>query len=180
MLDTFTYCYLDFLPQIPKNLLEHYDNNVNNPFHVSLRNRKNNIDIDVHHITDIKLKTWLKFNICQDADSYTASFAQGTNNISSQLPHVDFSRRYTLNYILDTGGDNVLTNFYCEDGFNLLRTDIPDRSYQYKNLNLIDSVQFEPNRWHILNTKIIHGVTNIISPRISVQIGLGQTNKFVG
>ena len=59
--------------------------------------------------------------------------------------HIDYGRKYAINYVINTGGDNVKT-FWTDDSKN----------------NIIKEIVIEPRRWHILKVNPAwHGVTGI-------------------
>lgn len=99
-------------------------------------------------------------------------------------PHCDPRRRYVLNYILDTGGDNVRTVWYKEKGFPLERLHAtgPDgRGYwvkDYADLEVIDDVVFSPGIWVLLNPKIIHSVENLVGYRSFLTISLPDMHQL--
>lgn len=66
-------------------------------------------------------------------------------------PHKDPARRRVLNYLIDTGGDTVLTLHYKED-----------------RKTMINAVQIEPFRWHELQTDVFHSVLGHERKRISL------------
>ena len=93
-------------------------------------------------------------------------------------PHVDTSRDYTIQYLLDLGGDEVDTVWWRERGKPVARPDLrqnydPANTIQdYSNLDEIDRVRLEPGVWAILNASVLHSVENIVRPRIAFQVGL--------
>lgn len=87
------------------------------------------------------------------------------------IVHTDIKRIATLNYMIDTGGDNVVTSWYREDNQNIIRKEKPpgnqtDSGYvDYDRLELLDSVVFQKNRWYLLRTNVLHDVSHISSVR---------------
>jgi hypothetical protein len=80
------------------------------------------------------------------------------------LAHVDLGRNQAYNYLLDPGGKNIVTEFYTAD-----RT------------QMINSMEYQPNKWYILNVGLPHQVAGKLdSPRflISVTPKAGVTYKF--
>jgi len=67
--------------------------------------------------------------------------------------HTD-PREFGISYIIDTGGENVKTNFYNTDK------------------TLLESHIIEPNKWHMLNGKVFHSVDNIKGKRSGISISL--------
>lgn len=57
--------------------------------------------------------------------------------------HVDKDTLIKINYVISTGGSNVLTRFFDLNG------------------NVVKEYQVEPNRWHIFDASVPHEVINI-------------------
>ena len=179
-----TYCFLDFLPKVPADLLEGLDAYKQQEPLVSfvdrtaLGNNTKNSSYQRFGITG-RLRQWLQFNIVRDPIDFGIAFDNIDAVDIDHHPHVDNSRQYSLNYIITAGGDNVLTNFYQETGKAVER----DYTYKfvtdYRNLNLIDSVQVPAGRWILVNTRVIHSITNLKTQRNSIQISLDSNNKFI-
>ena len=88
------------------------------------------------------LDRWGKANIC--SDMYFAF-----QIISNDLPiHKDMGSVYKLNYILDPGGDNVVTEWYADDKETLLQ-----RS------------KLEARRWHMFKADTYHAIKNMQASR---------------
>lgn len=96
--------------------------------------------------------------------------------------HLDSSRNYVLMYILDLGGDSVLTSFYKEDNKPFYRMRLVDSDpltiNNYSQLTEIDSACFPSHTWVLLNGRILHGVSNIETTRIAFQIGVEKNIFF--
>ena len=59
--------------------------------------------------------------------------------------HIDYGRKYAINYIINTGGDNVKTFWTTDD-----------------KKEIIKELVIEPRRWHIIKVNPAwHGVTGI-------------------
>jgi hypothetical protein len=93
---------------------------------------------------------------------------------TSYDPHTDGPRgEYVLNYLIDAGGDNVLTKWYQEVNQPLVRTPgINLKSFQ--NLTEVHSEHIQAGSWFCLYSRVLHTVTNIERPRISLSIGLNE------
>lgn len=68
--------------------------------------------------------------------------------------HIDRGRTEAINYLIDTGGDNVSTVWYEYDW----------------TTPFLEKV-FEAHRWHKLQVDIYHGVSNIKTCRYAITIG---------
>jgi len=183
-----TYCYLDYLPPVPKDLLEDFRQYKSQSRLVGIGDRVTDTSKYERFPISGKLQQWLAFNIVRDPIDFGAGFDNEECLQVNHIPHIDFSRNYSLNYMVTTGGNNVLTNFYQEEGYGLERLDFrstfksPQDCMNYiktAKLTLIDSVQVEHERWVLLNTKVIHEVQNLTGFRSSIQISLSDNNKFL-
>lgn len=68
--------------------------------------------------------------------------------------HIDRGRTEAINYLIETGGDNVSTVWY---------------EYDWAT-PFLEKV-FEKNRWHALKVDIYHGVSSIKTCRYAITIG---------
>ena len=140
------YEYKEF-PSIPENLLESPDAVINKSTEGMHSAFKFNPFYQTRNAVP-ELTEWASQIIKQP-------FSIKYQIINEGIPiHKDFGRFTALNYILDTGGDNVLTNFYDN------------------NKVLVDSVCFPPKKWHIIRTDMYHNVTNHTHTRVAVTIVL--------
>jgi hypothetical protein len=74
----------------------------------------------------------------------------GIQIITGTMPkHSDIGTTVKFNYILRTGGDHVLTGFYDGD-------------------KLIETVNFSPYTWYLMDVSIPHSVVGVESTRISI------------
>jgi hypothetical protein len=91
-------------------------------------------------------------------------------------PHVDASRNFTVQYLLDCGGDNVETVWYREKGKSIVRPDLRSNFDPLSTINdyscveEIDRVCLPKGKWACLHANILHSVENVKSPRIGIQI----------
>jgi hypothetical protein len=194
-MENFTYCFLDYLPQVPAELLTDFEQYKNNKREVGIvgfvstgpdGTKYNQTDYQRFNISG-KLLEWLQFNITRNALDYGAGFTVPPSPGADHIKHIDYSRDYSLNYQITTGGDNVLTQFYKEKGQPLYRKQLaidvaPKDLTTYilsRELELVDSVCVPVGRWVLLNTKAIHEAVNLTSSRIAIQISLDINNKFI-
>jgi hypothetical protein len=80
------------------------------------------------------------------------------------LIHTDLGRKQAYNYLIDPGGKNIVTEFYTAD-----RT------------QMIDSIEYQTNKWYVLNVGTPHQVAGqLTSPRflLSVTPKAGITYRF--
>lgn len=104
------------------------------------------------------LDEYQSFAATQPLQEYTKSLFDFSHNTLVQIIkdnlglHKDFCRKQAYNYILEPGGDNVLTCWYNEEK------------------NLIESHCIDAHRWHKLNVDVFHNVENITKSRIAITI----------
>ena len=94
------------------------------------------------------------------------------------IPHTDRTRNWTLVWLTDTGGTDVSTVFWQEQGHDI---DRPPGYYpnSYNDLIELETHVLESNRWILLNAKVIHSVENLQGIRKSIQIGFWDNADFV-
>jgi hypothetical protein len=100
-------------------------------------------------------------------------------------PHIDGDKRgrHCLQYLLDTGGTDVTTTWYKENNYSIVRppsaTDSRDITVvKLDSLTKVEEVIFDPNRWAIFRTDIIHGVEPILTNRCAITIGFTNQKLF--
>jgi hypothetical protein len=144
------YEYVDF-PKVPEELLEDPEVIFKKP-PLKLNRHLDSPDNPAERkhwpvaISD-PLYTWLKDNIFKEEILvwYTVS--------SGELEAHKDMRQYCYNYILVTGGDDVVT-------------------YKKQNDKIVEYVKFEPKRWLKLDNHVLHGTFGEFKngPRILLQI----------
>lgn len=83
--------------------------------------------------------------------------------IYGDLPiHCDNSRIAAYNFIIETGGEQVYTNFF-------------DNPPIY---NLTENVIIEKHKWHVINTKTQHNVTGIDKNKIRISVTVYEELKL--
>jgi len=91
-------------------------------------------------------------------------------------PHVDASRLYNIQYVLETGGDEVDTVWYREKGREIERPDLrgnfnlSDTIDDYSRVEEIDRVRIPVGKWISLNVGILHAVENMQSRRVAIHL----------
>jgi hypothetical protein len=128
------YRYLN-LPKIPQSILDQLNWNISDYQHKAHTNFPNSYlwTDQFNQVVD----SWCKENIC-DTMYYAFQI------ISNDLPmHKDSGTKIKLTYILKTGGENTITEWYNDAE------------------ELVESVALEPCRWHIFKADSYHAVKNI-------------------
>lgn len=113
------------------------------------------------------IEQWIMHNITEKFNDVAITVSQ--DGMSYSGPHIDQSRNFALLYILDQGGDKVLTRFW--------KTKESEKTFKnyynsYDNLELIGEVIFPVNKWCLMDAKTIHSVENLERSRVSVQVSL--------
>jgi hypothetical protein len=89
-------------------------------------------------------------------------------------PHTDATRGdYILNYLIDTGGTSVATQWYQQHGWPIVRNSGIFLE-NFDNLILIHSENIPSRTWFTVNSRILHTVVGLERPRISLSIGMDQ------
>lgn len=146
--------YVD-LPAVPEELLDSIDYIIENVGNTGSTSKVNDEVVWAScHVND-RLAEWSLKNI----SSETKPIYQ---LIYPNVPiHIDHGAlpNLALNYILKSGGDNVVTTMYDE------------------RLNPVQSMCIEERKWHTMEIDQLHGVENITdSPRISLKICFDHKN----
>jgi hypothetical protein len=186
------YKYLDHLPSPPPTLVGcltrfyknttfiHRSENVIDPNKI-----KYNVNVDLssglnpkefyNFAVDGELLTWLKINIIPDANTYAVGLYGPVDSVNNNRPiHIDWSRDYVMMYLTEPGGESVETTWYKSNNRPLvLNKDCKD-IFHLEELTELTRVCFEPNRWVVFNTKIIHQVTGLTGLRQCIQMGFNQ------
>jgi hypothetical protein len=111
---------------------------------------------------------WIRDNI---ASEYSQMGSQVMRNGDAFFPHTDGGpRRYILNYLIDTGGEQVETRWYQQPGYNLYREGDAMQWPDNSNLNVVHTEIFPVKSWTMLFGKVIHGVVGLTSPRMQLSI----------
>jgi hypothetical protein len=91
-------------------------------------------------------------------------------------PHVDAGREYALTYMIETGGENILTSWWIKVNMPLVIKDNDDSARLTSNyddqLCLLHQIKMEPNKWYLYNTRILHSVEGCKNARISLQMNV--------
>lgn len=124
-----------------------------------------------------EFQQWIRDNITESFD-LNASGLQALKVNSSDghfKTHTD-ARKWVLNYIFETGGDDVWTSFYSCDN-KLLQT--PDTKSSGNTVKIF-STKVEKNRWCLLNAHVYHDVFGITHTRNAISLGLvkGINNPY--
>lgn len=171
--------YVDHLPSVPVELIEQAKQHIHTqpvdhavPARTVVVNNSTYRNVDYNrHCASTELTEWIRSNISQNYVSMGVQI-QNPNKVNhTHYPHTDTApRHWVLNYNIQPGGDQVTTHWYQERGYPLIREGTT-RPSNLDDLEIVDSVQIQSFRWHLLNTSVLHGVTGIQHSRIAITIG---------
>lgn len=186
--------FLDHLPQIPTDLLVDFAAHINDPgvtLEFGVRDtlwEQQTDKMSSYRRLDASgnLRSWIEENITQNSpgvlDISLAFFNFGEEIVDKFHAHLDLSRFYTFTYLVDTGGNNVITKFWKEPGQPYWRPELNSKQDEIAKINhtleLIDSVKIDKNRWAIVNAKGFHSVEGMTGCRCGIQISLDKDNNF--
>lgn len=159
----FLFYYLDNLPKIPEELLN--DPHLIQPDRIGFKD-----DMYVRLGISDALLMWLSENITKQVN------IAGIQQITGEVPPHSDKRKWALNYLIDTGGPEVHTNFLSQTGHELIREPGTRPIGVDNELNVVYSKVIEPNRWHILNTNVYHSVTGVTGTRKAITVGINLPN----
>lgn len=109
--------------------------------------------------------------VTEHIGEYSEMGSQLMRNGSAFTPHTDGGkRRYILNYLVDAGGTDVETQWFCEKGQTLVRDCQPMQFPDASKLDLIKTVVIPEKTWSMIYGKIIHAVVGMTNKRIQLSI----------
>jgi hypothetical protein len=156
--------YLDTLPPVSLDLL--------NEVRYTALNSKSTF-------VDPEFSTYQFYLLQGKIKEFTQSIFNFEHSVSVQVikngvpVHVDIGRIVAYNYIIETGGSNVLTAYFNIDDFIQDRNNRHLRLFPKLDCPLAEPVYancIEPNRWHKLNVSLPHTVLNIESERMAITV----------
>jgi len=128
---------------------------------------------------------WVKENIISE---YMETGVRTSLGYDSPIhgAHVDTYAKYKFFYLIEEGGDNVITTWYIEKGQPAIRYSTPTnivQSTDYRNLFPIDPVHLPVGKWVLFNTQVLHGVENIVESHrtmLSVVVDVDKISFDIG
>lgn len=122
-----------------------------------------------------EITQWVRDNISSDFCNVGLSFLhRGTIN----LPHRDFTRDFTLTWIFETGGEDVRTIWWQQQGHELLR-EPGTYPTTWDDLEYLDHAVLKPGKWSLLNASCLHSIEGLTGPRISLQVGFKWGSAWI-
>lgn len=89
-------------------------------------------------------------------------------------PHTDMTRKYTLIYLLQSGGPNHKSVYYKEKDSNDIEYPGRYSVNHFDRLEQLCQIQAPMHTWILLNSHVLHSVENIEDGRISLQINFNK------
>jgi hypothetical protein len=128
------------------------------------------------YLASDELIAWVTANIHSAPKSININITNQASNTFG--PHVDFDRSESFLYVIDTGGPNVVTKWWQQNGYPVSRPEMQDISNgwatgfnDYSQLTERASICIPPRTWiHFCDTAILHSVENLESSRLAIQI----------
>jgi len=127
-----------------------------------------------------KRATYRRYNLPDRVAEWVKENIGEFGQVGSQLmfagqaftPHSDGGpRRYILNYLIDAGGPEVMTQWFQEQNYDLIREGPALQFPEGENLTLIKSTVIPEKSWTAIFGKVIHAVVGIEHSRVQLSIG---------
>lgn len=173
-----TVLHLDWLPTVPEHLIDvdfcvhSLDSTTRNSLGRSLIYHDGSVPMPDRSYTRYQispeLETWVRQNIAHTWKNI--GYSRSAPPVHG--PHFDSSGFWTLQYLLQSGGDDTALVFY-EPLDELLELDpVPHKFYfsDYRKLRVTEQHVLPERQWHLFNGLEIHSVENIRQDRIALQI----------
>ena len=132
-------------------------------------------------VTHQPLSDWVKKTVPAWPESEPLTIQKnmpnGTDTDTTFPVHHDVRRMFALNYVISTGGDNVITSWYQDNTQSLVRSLNKPPGVQsdsgpvdYEDCQLLSSVCCKPGCWYLISTIVLHDVDHVDSERSAVTI----------
>jgi hypothetical protein len=176
----FTWIPLPHLPQPPEEFLElarklcHEDTEWNAVAHLQgdtgYRSRKlimqDGTEVPTRfqkgYLMGKAWETWVRENI---TTNFYETGARSSAGVPIHGAHSDAPPKWKLYYLVDRGGDDAVTHFYKERGQPVERLNSLEGKLihvnDYRQLDIIDSVQWPLHQWVLMNGTVLHGVEGL-------------------
>ena len=122
----------------------------------------------LYHVSE-ELKSWVNENIYSGYKKIGIKHAEGDPEHPFIGLHTDATRKYVLQYNLDSAGGKL--HYWKEHGQPLLRD---RRIYlgDYNDVDLVEVVDVPDHTWHLINAMVLHSVEGINGTRVNLQLSL--------
>jgi hypothetical protein len=124
--------------------------------------------------------TYRRYNLSDRVSDWVRENIGEFSQVGSQLmhegqaftPHSDGGpRRYIINYLIDAGGPDVMTQWFQQHDCELIREGPALQFPSGDGLSLIKSIVIPEKSWTCLFGKVIHSVVGIKTRRVQLSIG---------
>ena len=171
--------YIDSIPELPQELIDEIINH------------------DLENLSQHKINHYRLFKASEKLNSWCRENIDGVERVAIQEiladvgPHTDLNRECAINYLVTTGNgklchyssDHVRVEslhrpVYSTETMNFSKPIVSHRA-PLKLSKEISRVDIQTNRWHIINTKVLHGVVDINSVRLALTINICKDTKYI-
>lgn len=116
---------------------------------------------------------WVRENICPEFVNATVRRSVGKS--ATHGAHIDNSRKYAIWYMLERGGEDSRTRFYHEKGGPVEWPWNEKRVFNNMDeLIELEAVKWPMRQWFVINTSVVHAITDVTGDRTSIQIGVTE------
>lgn len=171
----YTCLYLDRLPAVPSHLIDYNldmtDHNYSGLPGRQVKKNGRNFDAGLcrRQETSLALQQWLKENIITDWNDVSYNRCTGP----CLGPHLDRSRFFVLQYLIDPGGSAASTVFYTPRSQKLDMELGWFYVNDYDQLTVTENHVIRAGQWTLINARNhIHSVEHIDTVRVSIALGL--------
>lgn len=114
---------------------------------------------------------WIKTNIVSMFREASVSVLRRRS--PSFGPHSDTRTQFRLIFPVNTGGQNCCTTWWQEKNRDLFPS-LGHVVTDYNQLIELDKITMIPNRWYIIDTRVLHSVENVESDRVALHVSLDR------
>lgn len=119
---------------------------------------------------------WVRANIISRFIETGIRNTRSKNGSTTHGAHADNPIKWKFFYLLDEGGTNVVTSFYLQKGHLAVREDNSVEKIvhvtDYADIVPIDRVRIPVGRWMFFDTRVIHGVEDILDSRTTLVVSV--------
>ena len=161
----FLFKYIDSIPELPQELIDEIVNH--DPNNLSVHRTHNYKKFR----SSSKLQSWCKENI---KGVVLVAIQEIHANVG---PHSDWGRECAINYLVTTG-NGKLCHYSSESAMSFGKPNA--KTYApIKSSKEISRVDIQPNRWHIINTEVLHGVVDVTSVRLALTVNIDNGKNYI-
>jgi hypothetical protein len=122
---------------------------------------------------DEVVNTWVELNIQPlIPERILGVNIQVMHSGSLITPHSDELRTHALNYIFETGGEDVITAHYIPLPEYKTKKIYPRTLIPFEKLKKVSSVIIDTKRWHRIDVITVHSVENLDPTKLRISLSL--------